>query len=119
MFADHSVFETGLDSYEGLPPNASNITVYRNSNISGVFLTDFAISEAQFIQFAAENNWGVEQLSDPVSVFHATAFHQGQPNDKKIISNGLYYCKHAANGGGVTIAFDRSIGRAYIESSSR
>ena len=119
MFGDRSSFLTGLDSYEGLPYTASDSTIYRNKNMSGVFIADFRISEHDFVSFAAEQHWFLQPISGSVSVFHATAFHEGRPNDKKEIIDGLYYSKRAANGGGVMVVYDRKNGRGYIDSSSR
>ena len=119
MFGDHSAFHTGLADYEGLPAAASDITVYRNRNISGLFVADFNISESNFVTFAREKHWDVKPISGSESVFQAKAFHEGRPNDKKEITDGLFYSLRAANGGGITAAYDRQTGRAYIDSSSR
>jgi hypothetical protein len=119
MFGDHSTFQTGLANYEGLPEKASDITVFRDRNISGQFVADFRIAEPEFVAFSKERNWAVQPITNPESVFHARAFHEGRPNNKKEISDGLYYSRRAANGGGVTVAYDRKDGRAYIQSSSR
>lgn len=119
MFGDHSSFEAGLASYEGLPAGASDIVVYRNRNISGVFLADFKIQEPEFVAFAKGKQWQLQPISESTFVFQARAFHEGRPNDKKAIADGLYYSLRASNGGGVTAAYDRSDGRAYIDSSSR
>jgi len=119
MFGDHSSFQTGLGRYEGLPPKASDITVYRDQNISGTFVADFKIPEPDFLSFAAEKHWAIQPITGSESVFQARAFQESRPNDKREITDGLYYSKRAANGGGVTVAYDRKGGRAYIESSSR
>ena len=119
MFGDHSSFQTGLDRYEKLPATSSDITIFRNSNITGEFLADFKVSEHDFVLFATENHWLVQPITNAAVVFQAKAFHEGHPNDTKEISDGLYYSQRAANGGGVTVAYDRKNGRAYIESSSR
>ena len=119
MFGDHASFHKGLRQYEGLPAAASDITVYQDKNISGTFVAHFKISEPDFIAFAQEKHWGVKPISDPESVFQPEAFQDRHPNDKKDITNGLFYSQRAANGGGITAAYDRESGRAYIDSSSR
>lgn len=119
MFGENASFQTGLSSYEGLPQAASDITVYRNANISGNVVVDFRISEPDFVSFAAEKHWAVQPISGAEFVFHAEAFREGRPNDKKEISDGLYYAQRASNAGGVTAAYDRKDSRAYIQSSSR
>ncbi|MEI7730128.1 MAG: hypothetical protein WCO56_11185 [Verrucomicrobiota bacterium] len=119
MFGDHASFQTGLDQYEGLPPKASDITVYQNKNISGIFVADFKITEPDFRSFAAEKHWPVQPISGSTFVFQARAFHEDRANDKKVITDGLVYSQRAANGGGVTVTYDRKDSRAYIDSSSR
>jgi hypothetical protein len=119
MFGDHSTFQTGLATYEGIPQKASDIAVFRDRNISGLFVADFKITEPHFVAFASEQRWAVQTITNQEFVFTAKAFQEGHPNDKKEISDGLYYSRRAGNGGGVTVAYDRKDGRAYIESSSR
>jgi hypothetical protein len=119
MFGDHSRFQTGLGRYEGLPSTASDITVFQNRNISGIFIADFKIAEPDFVSFAVEKHWAVQPISGSVFIFQARAFQESRPNDKKEITDGLYYSQRADNGGGVTVAYDRKDGRAYIDSSSR
>ena len=119
MFGDHSSFQTGLTWYDGLPAAASDITIYHNRNISGAFIADFKISESDFVAFAQEKHWDVQPISGPVSVFQAKAFHERRRNDELEITDGLFYSQRAANGGGITAAYNRRNGRAYIQSSSR
>lgn len=116
---EHSWFRRGLDRYEGLPAKASDITVFRDDNIAGLFLADFKIPEHDFVSFATEKHWPVEPISGAIFIFQAKAFQEGRPNGKKEITDGLYYSKRAANGGGITVAYDRKNGRAYIDRSSR
>ena len=118
MFGDRASFHTGLDSYEGLPHTASDISIYENKNMSGIF-ADFKIAEHDFVSFAATQHWSLQPISGSASVFQAKAFHEGRSNDKKEVIDGLYYSKRAGNGGGVTVAYDRKDGHGYIDSSSR
>lgn len=119
MFGDHASFQRGLRHYEGLPVTASDIAVYENRNISGNFVADFKITESDFVAFAKQKHWDVKPISGSESVFQPEAFQDGRPNDKKDIINGLFYSQRAANGGGITVAYDRESSRAYINSSSR
>jgi hypothetical protein len=119
LFGDHSTFQAGQDHWEGLPSTATDITVYQNRNISGIFMAEFKIAESNFVSFAAEKGWRVQPISDPVDVYHARAFHERREHDQKKITDGLYFSERAGNGGGVTVAYDRKDGRGYIESSSR
>ena len=119
MFGNRSSFQTGLDRYEGLPPTAYDITIYENRNMSGVFIADFRIAEHDFVSFAATRGWSLQHISGSAFVFQAKAFHEGRPNDKKEIIDGLYCSNRAGNGGGVTVAYDRKDGRGYIDSSAR
>jgi len=119
MLGDRSSFQTELSSYDRLPQTASDITVYRNANVSGQLVMDFKISEPDFVSFAAKKNWPIQPTTGAQFVFHAWAFHEGRPNERKEIGEGYYYSQRARNGGGITVAFDRKNRRAYIESSSR
>src|SRR5437870_5772172 len=86
MFGDRSSFLTGLDSYEGLPYTASDITIYRNKNTSGVFIADFRISEHDFVSLAAERHWSLQPIVGSASVFQAKAFHEGRGMTRKRLS---------------------------------
>ena len=119
MFGDRSSYQTKLDSYPLLPKTASDITVYENKNISGYFVTDFKIIEREFVLFATEQHWDLRPISAPASIIQAIDYHEGNLYKTREITNGLYYSKRAGNGGGVTVAYDRDAGRAYIESSRR
>lgn len=74
MFGDHSSFQAGLSSYEGLPSAASDITIYRNNDISGSFVADFKISEPDFVSFAAQKHWPVQPISSAEEVFNPPSF---------------------------------------------
>ena len=119
MFGDQSSFHAGLSSYAGFPPTASDITVYQTRNMSGLFVADFRITEPEFVAFAKEQHWDLQPIPGSTAVFQAKAFHDGRPNDKRVVADGLFYSKRAANGGGVTATYDRRNGRGYIDKSSR
>jgi hypothetical protein len=119
MFGDHSSFQKGLAKYEGVPATASDITVYENKNISGVYVADFKISEADFLAFAREKHWGVKPIDGAAWVFQAEAFQIKNPNDKKKIHNGWFCSQPNAEGHWIEAAYDLRSGRAYIYRSSR
>ncbi len=119
MFGDHSSFQARLARYEGLPLTASDITVYQNQNISGIFIADFKIPETEFSAFAAQKHWAVQPISGSVFIQQASAFHEGRSNATKEITDGFYYSQIAGNGGGTAVAYDRKDGRAYISISDR
>lgn len=119
MFGDQSSFQKGLAKYEGVPATASDITVYQNKNISGVYVADFKISEADFLAFAREKNWGVKPIDGADWVFQAEAFRIGSPNDKRKIKEGWFCSQPNAKGHWIEAAYERSSGRAYIYRSSR
>jgi hypothetical protein len=119
VFGDQSSFQTGLSSCQGVPQTASDITLYQNKNMSGVFVADFKISERDFVSYAAEQHWELQPIPGSTTVFQAKAFHDGRPNDKKEIVDGVFYTKRSGNGGGVTVTYDRKDGRGYIDRSSR
>lgn len=119
MFGDHSSFQKGLAKYEGVPSTASDITVYENKNISGSFVADFKIAEADFLAFAREKHWGVKPIEGSAWVFHAEAFQIKNPNDKKRIRDGWFCSQPDPEKEWMEAAYDRSSGRAYIFRSSR
>lgn len=119
LFADRQVYLTGLAQYKGLPQEASDIRVFRNENISGTFCTDFAISEEAFRVFAASQGWTLREISGEEMIITAEARNAGRQADWHRISRGLWWSQRAPNGGGVTAAYDRGTGRAWIDSSAR
>lgn len=119
MFGDHSSFQKGLAKYEGVPATASDITVYENKNISGVYVADFKISEADFLAFAREKNWGVKPIAGSASVYQAEAIHNGHPDDRKVIKDGWFCSQPNAEGHWIEAAYDRRGGRAHIYRSTR
>ena len=119
MFGDHSSFETRMAKNEFLPASAHDITVFKNPNMSGIFLCDFSIDEKGFKDFSSMQKWAIEEVEVRKEMFTAKAFHAGTPDERHKITNGLYYSKRAPNGGGITVGYDRDNGRGYISSSSR
>ncbi len=119
MFADRSVFQSGLASYEGLPSSASDISVYRNPNISGYFVADFRIPEADWMAFCSKKGWDLAPIQGARRMPIAASFVNGQKTGSAVIMDGLHFSRLARNGGGVEAAYDRTSGRAYISRSNR
>lgn len=105
--------------YDGIPVSASDINIFKNENFSGMFLTDFAISEANFVSFADEQGWVLEGVSGRENIFVAKPYFEEAENPRRAITSGYYFTDRAPNGGGITVAFDRNSGRGYISSSNR
>jgi hypothetical protein len=119
MFGDRSSFESGLGNYEGIPETASDINVFKNDNISGMFLADFEIGEDEFVRFAENEGWDLDRVSGREHIYVAKAYFEKAANPRITITTGLFYSKRARNGGGVSVVYDRKSGRGYISSSSR
>lgn len=119
MFGDRTSLEEGLSEYDGIPSSASDINIFKNENLSGMFLADFAISEDNFVSFAEEKGWELEAISGRENIFVAKPYFEEVENPRRAITSGYYFSDRARNGGGVTVAFDRNSGRGYISSSNR
>lgn len=120
MFGDHSSYGEHLTEHNLLPQSASDISFYRNQNISGIFVADFAISEADFMSWAQQSlDLQPEIISEPQKITDARAFARGEMNTFHIIKHGLYASRRQPNGGGVDLAYNRDNGRGYVDRSSR
>ncbi|MCI5114492.1 MAG: hypothetical protein D3912_06615 [Candidatus Electrothrix sp. AX1] len=119
MFGDHSSYGERLTEHELLPEAASDISLYRNQNFSGIFVADFTISEADFMSWAQSLDLQPELISEPQEIRDAQAFVHGEMNTFHIIKHGLYVSRRRPNGGGVDLAYNRDNGRGYIDRSSR
>ena len=123
--------ETGfhLASVDWLPPTASDISFYRNSNIGNVLACEFHISKADFEALARERGWLVKPLYDLPSVDEESAYRyteylpDGHPQRrepfKATISEGLFFEDRHKNGGGITVLYDEAHSMAYVDSSNR
>jgi len=119
MFSDQSSFSAGLSSFEDLPSTAKDISVYKNSNISGLQIMEFTIPESDFRDYAENHSWPLNEISDTQLVMSAMEYHNKKGNYYKEISSGLFFEKRQENGGGVTVAYDRGNQIAYVNRSSR
>ncbi len=119
FLGDRVSFTAGQSEYAGLPESASDIDVYRNENFTGMFLADFSIGEAAFREFAEVQGWPLAEIRVLEQLFVAQAYYDGAENPRTVITSGLYFSERGGNGGGITVAFDRRVSRAYIASSRR
>ena len=119
IFADHTLYKEGLSSFDGLPSSASDISVSRNQNISGLFVSDFRIAESDFVSFAVSNHWDLQTIAGSAYVYEARALKDGTVRAKKEITNGWFFSRRNDSGAGVDVAYDRKDGRAYVNRSSR
>lgn len=119
MFADHGGFKGGLADYDDLPESAGDIMVYRNRNISGAQFMEFRIPEEDFRAYVEGQGWKLAELSEPTHVLSTRLYQeQGRPA-YTAVSRGLVHEARRANGGGITVVFDRDRGVAYVNRSSR
>ena len=119
MFADQSAYSEHLAAFEGLPDTAADITVFSNMNITGTVVAEFTIREADFVAWAAAHEWPLTEISTPIEIGNPRAFHEGTPNRRTTVENGLHASLHRENNGGVDIAYDRQNGLGRISRSSR
>ena len=105
-------------------PVASTDVFYRSQEGFGWWkVAEFTISESDFRDFAARRGWvlieqveyarpGLLQLVRPMGRDLAE-------DDLKAIPHALVYDQRASNHGGITVAFDPLISRAYYSESHR
>lgn len=124
-FGDHPESGTHCAHVDWLPDTASDISYYRNPNIGNNRAYEFRMSLENFLAYAAKQKWAVQPFSGEASVRRHTYFgqHPGDSADMRNIrirsTDGLFYEKRYANGGGVTVLYDKPSGIAYINESSR
>ena len=119
MFGRAPYFAAGLASYEGLPPTASDIIVFESRDIASIVAVNFKITEADFVAFAEALGLQVAPITSGQPILDAEALHRGDPDFDRVISNGLVGEERAPNGAGVTLVFDRELGRGFLVQSSR
>jgi hypothetical protein len=122
--------ETGenIDSVSWLPKSASHISYLRSYGFTAY---EFDISESDF---RAWSSWELQPISKPVTVMRYSFTNQAdfdtrntsmaqwdrwEEKCRATVSDGLWYERRRGNGGGVTVAYDRTKGRAYIQTSPR
>jgi len=124
-------FESGenVEQVSWLPSAASNISYYRSYNFTAY---EFDISESEFKHWI----WlDVRAITEPIKVYRYSHMTRGKPDFGlnpsfaeleqweatylARVSDGLYFNNRRSNGGGVTVAFDRTKGRAYFQTNPR
>jgi hypothetical protein len=119
MFSDQPSFTSGLSTYGDLPEAATDIAVYKNTNLSGLRLMEFTIPERDFRSYAESQGWKMDALSGPQLIISATEFYNKRIDYYREVSDGLFFEDRRPNGGGVTVVFDRQKQLAYVNRSSR
>ena len=66
MLGDNIETAEHLDAVDWLPGSASNISYYRNKNISGLFSYEFTMAEPDFLEYAMERGWKLRKIDSPV-----------------------------------------------------
>jgi hypothetical protein len=127
-------FETAenLSRVDWLPESATHISYYRSYNFTAY---EFDIPEAEFRTWSW---WELDEIRQPVEVTRYTLFAKRRPvetsnptsamSQKQIdeyrsnfieVTQGLFHERREADGGGVTVVYDRTSGRAYFQSNPR
>jgi hypothetical protein len=110
-----------------LPKSASRISYYRSDSFA---LYEFDISEAEFLKWSS---WKVKTISSlPVIVMRYSfetlpGFFDPATEEREEweaqrfakVTNGLSYQTNNPNGRGVSVAYDRATGRAFVHDASR
>jgi hypothetical protein len=117
-----------------LPNAASNVSYYKSYGFTAY---EFDISEAEFRKWARRyelNEIGDSPIEvmryqyvgtyapvrkDNPSLIDDAKFAEWAADVQAEVGNGLYFSERRANGGGVTVAFDRDSRRAYFQSNPR
>jgi hypothetical protein len=131
MFRLHVAVERGenVARVHWLPKSAANVSYYRSYKFTAY---EFDIPEADFI---AWSQWSLRPITsgkgvkrynyrDVLAEYPGIDPYMSHADEIEArrwarISSGLYYEERWAGQGGVTVAYDRSKGRAYFQSSPR
>jgi hypothetical protein len=123
-FRDH--IETGFHQHrvDWLPPTATDISFYRNSNLANTLAYEFHISRSDFEALARDRYWPVKPLEQRVSVIRyiqCLPSEHSQSNEPlwAETSVGLFFENRRGNGGGITVLFDDTDSMAYVFQSNR
>jgi hypothetical protein len=123
-FGDHSEMGVHRSRVDWLPATASDISFYRNTNISGVRVYEFRISRQDFEALAKEEGWAVKPFQEKkVVVRYTQCLPANHPDQKPPFyaesSTGLFFEERHANGGGISVLYDTGIGMAFVDRSNR
>ena len=131
-------FETAenVEHVDWLPDAAHNISYYRSYSFTAY---EFDISEDEFLRWTEDQGWKAEKVQSPVDILRystmtakfpgdhssnleserSAEFEQWERLTRKTITDGYYYDYRQRNGGGVTVGYDLTSGRAYCQTSPR
>lgn len=103
-----------------LPSSATNVSYYKSYSFTSY---EFDISEAEFKAWAW---WDTEPISTPICVMRydyptaeKQAYVEHSEGSYACVTDGLGYTYRQSNGGGIQVAYDRKLGRAFFHSSPR
>lgn len=130
-----------IQHVDWLPNSASNVSFYKSGSFTAY---EFNISEPSFCEFAKTKSWNIKEIStEPFKMVSYRIGHKlkdkypypelkNLSTDKDIedynkayeilrptITNGLKYEFREANGGGISVAFDRNKQRAFVQTNPR
>ena len=125
----HFEFAENVERVSWLPPAATNVSYYRSYNFTAY---EFDITEVEFKRWT----WlDVKPIAEPVKVYRYSHRKRANPDfgpnpsfeelevweatHRATASDGLYYNNRSSSSGGVTVAFDRTKGRAYFQTNPR
>ena len=101
--------ETGenVQSVDWLPASATSVSFYKSYSFTAY---EFDIPESDFIDWAW---WDLKPITKPVRVVRYCYFSSPDAPDATV-TEGLHFVSEQSDGGGVWVAYDRKIGRAYL-----
>jgi hypothetical protein len=117
MFGDHAYHGTDVPQHELAPASATSIEVFEMRNLSGVVCLTYQVDEVEFRKFAAEKGWELSTGAGMIFL-RLPSDYSGEARTVKG-ENYLRYERRQRNGGGITVTYLPSEGRAYIDKSNR
>ena len=104
----------GGDSCWNVPEAARNIYA-KGSHLH--FAAEFEITETALVEYCQVRGWPLTEISTPVTARTYRAYSDSNAEEPEIIvSQGLVH-DSMTHRGGVTVVFDRSMGKAFLEFS--
>lgn len=136
----HPVFRENVAKVDWLPASASNVSFYKTYSFTAY---EFDIPESGFVSLAKERNWTVSEIqgeaqrvmtyrmggkirdrfplpkSDLSTEEQLEEYQQALQIIEPRVQHGLMHEVRHANGGGITVVYDRTGQRAYVQSNPR
>jgi hypothetical protein len=119
-----------LSHVSWLPPSATNVSFYKSYNFTAY---EFDISEGEFRRWASW--YGVQPIGAPIRVWRYNfpdvesrdlgsdpsfdELEEWEATRTATVTDGLGFVERRPNGGGISVAYDRTTGRAYFQSNPR